>query len=67
MRRRRLLAAIAGSPFVAAYAVRARAQSLPVLGFLNSASSTTYAFNANAFLEGLREAGFVEGQNVVVE
>ena len=67
MRRRSLLTALAVSPFAHAYAVRALAQSSPVVGFLNSASSATYSFNASAFKEGLRDAGFVEGQNVVIE
>jgi len=67
MKRRSLLAALAGSPVVLAHAVRARAQPVPVVGFLNSASSATYSFNANAFRDGLREAGFVEGRNVVIE
>jgi hypothetical protein len=67
MRRRSLLAALAVLPFTHAYAIRAHAQSTPVVGFLNSASLATYSFNANAFREGLREAGFVEGQNVVIE
>ena len=40
---------------------------MPVVGFLNSASVATYSFNANAFREGLRETGFVEGQNVAIE
>ena len=62
-----MLAALAASPFACAYAVRGFAQANPVVGFLNSASSATYAFNANAFKEGLREAGFIEGQNVVIE
>ena len=67
MRRRSLLAAFAASPLAIAYGARAGAQSLPVVGFLNSASSATYSFNANAFRDGLREAGFIEGQNVVIE
>ncbi|HET7032211.1 MAG TPA: ABC transporter substrate-binding protein, partial [Casimicrobiaceae bacterium] len=67
IKRRRLLAALGVLPFAHAYAVRAHAQSTPVVGFLNSASLATYSFNANAFRDGLREAGFVEGQNVVIE
>src|SRR5690242_8571239 len=49
---------------------RARAQSAaapPVIGFLNSASEATYAFNAGAFIEGLGQAGFVPGRNVTIE
>jgi putative ABC transport system substrate-binding protein len=39
----------------------------PVVGFLNSASSDTYRFNADSFREGLARAGFVEGRNVRIE
>jgi len=39
----------------------------PLVGFLNSASPATYRFNADAFREGLAEAGFVEGRNVRIE
>ena len=46
---------------------RAQVPSVPVVGFLNSASLATYSFNASAFREGLRQAGFVEGQNVAIE
>jgi hypothetical protein len=44
-----------------------RRQSLPLVGFLNSASPATYRFNADAFREGLAQAGFVEGRNVRIE
>jgi putative ABC transport system substrate-binding protein len=39
----------------------------PLVGFLNSASPNTYRFNADAFREGLAQAGFVEGRNVRIE
>src|SRR5215470_15523212 len=66
MRRRTFLVAL-GGPALCGWIVPARAQALPVVGFLNSASSATYAFNAAAFLEGLRKAGYVDGQNVAIE
>jgi putative ABC transport system substrate-binding protein len=66
MRRRTFLVALSG-PALCGWIVPARAQATPVIGFLNSASSATYAFNAAAFLEGLRKAGYVEGQNVAIE
>ncbi|MGE5170115.1 MAG: ABC transporter substrate-binding protein [Rudaea sp.] len=39
----------------------------PLIGFLNSASPVTYRFNADAFREGLAQAGFVDGRNVRIE
>jgi putative ABC transport system substrate-binding protein len=40
---------------------------MPVVGFLGSASRDMYAIRLRAFHEGLKEAGYVEGQNVAVE
>jgi putative ABC transport system substrate-binding protein len=64
MRRRRLIFVLAAAwPLVAA----AQPKSVPVVGFLNGASADGYARNAAAFREGLKETGFVEGQNVHIE
>lgn len=42
-------------------------KNLPVVGFLNSASALGYASMADAFKQGLRETGYVEGNNVLIE
>ena len=44
-----------------------KSSNLPLVGFLNSASAATYRFNADSFREGLKQAGFIEGQNVRIE
>jgi putative ABC transport system substrate-binding protein len=40
---------------------------MPVIGFLHSASPEPYAPQVNAFRQSLKEAGYVEGQNVATE
>ena len=66
MKRREFLAGIAGS---AAWPVALRAQqpTLPVVGFLHGGSAWESARIVATFLRGLSEAGFVEGQNVLIE
>jgi putative tryptophan/tyrosine transport system substrate-binding protein len=65
MRRRAFLGFVGG--VVATWPVMVRAQQMPVIGFLNGQSSDNYSHLAAAFRRGLREAGFVNGQNAVVE
>jgi putative ABC transport system substrate-binding protein len=40
---------------------------MPVIGFLNAASTQNYSRQLAAFLKGLGETGYVEGQNVTIE
>jgi len=60
---------IAGLGSAAASPVVARAQQavVPVVGFLLSLSADDYKIEIAAFLQTLREAGFVAGQTVAVE
>jgi putative ABC transport system substrate-binding protein len=53
----------------AAWPVAARAQQagVPVVAFLNGSSSGGYSYLVEAFRQGLKETGYVEGQNVAVE
>jgi putative ABC transport system substrate-binding protein len=63
--KRRDFIALAGS--AAASIVPARAQSLPVIGYLGSESPERYGSRLKAFRQGLRMAGYVEGSTVAIE
>jgi putative ABC transport system substrate-binding protein len=67
MKRRELLT-LAGVALVAhPLAALSQQQPLPVIGFLHSGSPGPFASLVAAFRDGLREAGYVAGQNVLVD
>ena len=67
MRRRNLLLMLGGALAVPR-APRAQQNAMPVIGFLTTVSpDPRYAPNLAAIREGLREAGYVEGQNLAIE
>jgi putative ABC transport system substrate-binding protein len=65
MKRRDVIAGLAG--LTLAPPSSAQTATVPLVGFLNAASPDTYRFNADSFRKGLRQAGFIEGQNVRIE
>jgi len=66
MNRRDLVLLVAGA-MIAPRALQAQQKPVPVIGFLSGASPAPSAPYLAAFLQGLGESGYVEGQNITIE
>ena len=67
MRRRDFIKGIAGSAAAWPLAAHAQRPATPIVGFLRNTSQAPFQNLGVAFGQGLKEAGFVEGQNVAIE
>ena len=67
MRRRDFIKVVAGSAVAWPLAARAQQPATPIVGFLRSTPGAPFQNLVVAFGQGLKEAGFVEGQNVAIE
>ena len=65
--RRQFLAAIGSTAAAWPLAARTQQPAMPVIGFLNSASPDAFAPYVGGFLQGLRDGGYIDEQNVKVE
>src|SRR2546423_8354552 len=67
MRRRDILTLAGATAIAHPFVARAQQFALPVVGFLHSGSPGPFASLVAAFRDGLREAGYVVGRNVLVD
>src|SRR4051794_3212442 len=65
MKRREFITILSGTAMALPFAARAQ-QAIPVVGYLRSTSATPFESLDAAFRAGLKEAGFVDGQNVTI-
>ena len=67
MRRREFIALLGSTVAGLPRAARAQQPPVPVIGFLNAASPDAYTDRVRVFRQGLRDAGYVEGDNVAID
>src|SRR5262245_20614861 len=66
VRRRELIALLGGAAVAWPLAASAQSATMPVIGFLSSTSPDGFTERLRKFSQGLKEQGFVEGENVAI-
>src|SRR4029077_17458279 len=66
MRRRDFLGTLGGTAVLWPLSARAQQAAMTVIGFLDSRSPDALADRLRGFRQGLKDGGFIEGENVIV-
>jgi hypothetical protein len=67
IRRREFMTALSGVPIAWPLATRGQPVVMPVIGWLSSESREDKGYRVNPFRQGLKESGYIEGQNMAIE
>jgi putative ABC transport system substrate-binding protein len=67
MQRRAFIALFSGAAVARPFAARSQQPVLPVIGFMSNSTAKGFEDLLAAFRQGLKEASYIEGQNVTIE